>query len=79
MTRYKGYYIDHVVFNSKKDIDAFVKQSIIDKIKQFNKMMLSSRYSDAEKIQLVSMISDRERRLHEEFEMSWDDIEKIFD
>ena len=78
MTKYRGYYIDKVVFSSKSEIDAFVKQSIIDKIKQFNKMMMSSRYSDAEKIQLAGMISDRERRLHDEFEMSWEEVENIF-
>ena len=78
MTKYRGYYIDKVTFSSKSEIDAYVKQSIIDKIKQFNKMMMSSRYSDAERIHLAGMITDYERRLHDEFGMSWEDVENIF-
>ena len=78
MTKYRGYYIDKVIFSSKSEIDAYVKQSIIDKIKQFNKMMMSPRYSNSERIHLASMITDCERRLHDEFGMSWEDVENIY-
>lgn len=33
MTKYKGYYIDHVIFNSKAEIDEYLKQSAINTYK----------------------------------------------
>ena len=33
MTQYKGYYIDHVYFNSKADIDEFIKNKAIEAFK----------------------------------------------
>lgn len=75
MTKYRGYYIDGVVFSSKSDIDEFVKKSIIDKARVFNNMMLSGRYDASQMIQLAHEISIREHRLHTEFGMSYEDIE----
>ena len=77
MTKYRGYYVDGVVFHNKKEIDIFVKQSIIDKIKLFNEMFLSDRYTPMQKMQIASEIAIRERRLHDEFGMDWTAIESI--
>jgi len=80
MTKYRGYYIDHVVFNSKKDIDEHVKNELIAGIKKYIKLMFapsSSRYSDAEIMKLSSWISDKEKVLHDEFGMSYDEIENL--
>lgn len=30
MAQYKGYYIDHIYFNSKAEIDAYIKQNAVD-------------------------------------------------
>lgn len=77
MTKYRGYYIDNVVFSSKKDIDEFVKQSLINKLKSLNEMLLSPRYSGKEKLLIVSEISIREHKLHDEFGMSYEEIENL--
>jgi hypothetical protein len=37
----------------------------------------SSRYSDAEIMKLSSWISDKEKVLHDEFGMSYDEIENL--
>lgn len=77
MTKYRGYYIDGVVFKNKKDIDEFVKNAIIEKIKQFTEMLFSGRYDASQMIELTAKISMRERRLHDEFGMSYEEIEMI--
>ena len=75
MMKYKGYYIDGVVFNSKAEIDEFVKAEIIKKARIFNDMLMSGRYEASQMIKLSTEISIRERRLHEEFNMDYDSIE----
>ena len=75
MTKYRGYYIDGVVFNSKSEIDEFVKKAIIDKARQFNRMLMCKRYTESQMIQISDEITIRERRLHDEFNMSYEDIE----
>ena len=77
MTKYRGYYIDHVVFNSKKEIDEFCKNELIAGIKEYTKMMFSSRYSASEKLTLSQWVSDREKQLHEEFGRSGEEIEEL--
>lgn len=73
--QYKGYYIDKVVFNSKKDIDTFIKNKIIAHAQILNNMMMSGRYSTEEMMTLSDMISKAESRLHNEFNMDYDSIE----
>lgn len=77
MIKYRGYYIDHVVFNSKKDIDEHCKNELIAGIKKYIEMMFSSRYSASEKMTLSQWVSDREKQLHDEFGMSWEEIEEL--
>ena len=75
MKRYKGYYIDGVVFTTTNQIDEFIKKSIIDKARQFNNMLMSGRYDASQQMQLSNEISIRERRLHDEFNMDYESIE----
>ena len=77
MKRYKGYYIDGVIFSNKKEIDDFIKKTIIGKIKTFHDMLFSGRYSGGELIAISNEITIREKRLHDEYNMSWEDIEMI--
>ena len=79
MKRYKGYYIDGVIFSTKKDIDNFIKSEIIRKICIFHRMLfdMPGRYTDDEKIAICGEIHDREIRLHDEYGMSWEEIEEI--
>lgn len=77
MTKYKGYYIDGVVFKTKAEIDSFIKAEIIKKIKVLHDMMFSGRYSYAEMMKINEDITVREYRLHDEYGMEWSDIEEI--
>ena len=77
MKRYKGYYIDGAIFNSEAEIDSFIKNEIINKIKMLHDMMFSGRYNTADMMALSNEISTREERLHNEYNMSWDDIDMI--
>ena len=77
MKKYKGYYIDGVIFNSNTAIDDFIKNEIIKKIKVLHDMMFSGRYSNAEVMQLNNEITIREKRLHDEYGMNWEEIENI--
>lgn len=77
MRKYKGYYIDGVVFKSKSEIDDFIKNEIIKKIRVLHDIMFSGRYSNAEVMQLSNDISIMEQRLHDEYGMDWEEIENI--
>lgn len=77
MKRYKGYYIDGVIFNSKEEIDTFLKNEIIKKIKMFSKMFESDRYTPAEKMAITREITCREKVLHDDYGMDWETIEMI--
>lgn len=77
MKRYKGYYIDGVIFKSKEEIDAFLKNAIIEKIKTFHNMLFSGRYNASEMMAITKEISDREKILHDEYGMDWEAIENI--
>lgn len=76
MTKYK-YYIDGVVFKTKAEIDNFIKAEIIKKIKVFHDMMFSGRYNNAEMMELCDYIAIREKILHDEYGMNWEEIEEI--
>ena len=72
MTNYKGYYIDNVIFHSKSDIDAFVKEQAINKYK-----MLVEMFSRKPSMELSCMMSDHADRLHKVFGLSYGEIEDI--
>ena len=77
MTKYRGYYIDGVVFKSMSEIDTFVKNSIIDKVKQFMGMFLSDHYTAEQKRAISDEITIREQRLQKEFGLTGAEIEEI--
>lgn len=77
MVKYNGYYIDGVIFHNKQEIDNFIKDAIIDKIKVFNNMLLSGRYNAAEMHHICEDIHTRETVLHDTYGMAWEDIEMI--
>lgn len=77
MTKYHGYYIDGVVFKSKKEIDDFHIKNIKKKICQLNDALFNQRYSAVEKIRIAGMIHDREIILHDEYGLDWEEIENI--
>lgn len=70
--KYRGYYIDHIVFNSKEDIDSFIKKQAIDHYK-----MLCAMFANKPSMELSFMMSDRARELHDIHGMSYEEIETL--
>lgn len=75
MTQYKGYYIDNVTFSSTKEIDIFIKENIIKHLIELQSLMFSGRYTAKEKIKIAREMTDQEKILHDEYEMTWEEIE----
>jgi hypothetical protein len=73
MTQYKGYYIDHIIFNSKADIDNFRKEQAINRYKMMCEMFARQ---DAG-MELSILMSEQADRLHNEFGMDYNEIENI--
>lgn len=72
MTQYKGYYIDKVIFHSKADIDAFIKKQTIEKYQ-----MLCKMFAKDASMALIAMMRPYEERLHNEFGLSYEEIEQL--
>ena len=72
MLKYKGYYIDGTVFKSKKDIDEHLKNLAIERYKKLNKM-----FSKNPSIELSSLLSDLSIELHEQHNLSYNEIELL--
>ena len=73
MTQYKGYYIDHIIFNSKADIDNFVKEQAINRYKMMCRMFAKE---DAG-MELSILMSEQADLLHNQFGMDYNEIESI--
>lgn len=72
MIKYKGYYIDGTVFKSKNDIDEHLKNLAIERYKKLNKM-----FSKNPSIELSSLLSDLSIELHEQHNLSYNEIEVL--
>ena len=76
MTQYKGYYIDHVIFNTKKEIDEKIKSDGIKAMQKFVRMGLNA--SDAGYMMAAFKEADnRARFLHDQCGMEWGEIEAL--
>lgn len=72
MKQYKGYYIDKVIFNNEKEIDAFIKKQTIEKYQTLCKMFAKDAC-----MELIGMMQPYEDRLRNEFGLSYDEIEAL--
>ena len=74
MVQYKGYYIDHVVFNNKAEIDAKIKSDLIKRMQKFNRMAVGNvSYA----MEAVAEAMQCARKLHDEYGMSYSEIETL--
>ena len=72
MKQYRGYYIDNVVFFSKADIDAFIKQKAVEKFIWLNKY-----FSEHMTMEASVACSEQADLLHNNFGFSWEEIEAL--
>ena len=72
MTQYKGYYIDHIYFNSEAEIDAPIKQKAVDEYQRRIRY-----FADHYTIEASIFCSEQADLLHNNFGFSYDEIEAI--
>lgn len=72
MTKYRNYYIDNVIFNSKEDIDRFIKAQAIESYKRACK-----RFSEKPSMEMSIFCSEKAEYLHRVIGLSWEEIEEI--
>lgn len=72
MTKYRGYYIDHVVFGSKKDIDEFVKKQAVDSYKMAVEMFVKEP-----SMERSSFCSDKALNLVKFHGFTWNEVEQM--
>lgn len=72
MKQYKGYYIDGVHFNTKNEIDNFIKAQEIDRYKTFARM-----FNENPSMELSVVMSEVADRLHTIYGLDYTEIEAI--
>ena len=72
MTQYKGYYIDHIYFNSEAEIDANIKQKAVEEYQR--RIRYFANHSTMEACIFCSEQADL---LHNNFGFSYEEIEAI--
>ncbi len=72
MMKYRGFYIDHVVYNSKEEIDAHLKEQAVKRFK--NSVWLFWKNMDMESSIYSTTCGEV---LHDEFGMDWSEIEEL--
>lgn len=72
MKQYKGYYIDHVYFNSKEDIDKFLEKQAVESF------VKACRYFAEHPSMEASIYEDEQaERLNKVFGYDWETIEQM--
>ena len=69
MTQYKGYYIDHVYFHSKAEIDAHIKQEAVEEYQR--RLRYFAHHSTMEASNFCTEQADL---LHNNFGFSYEEI-----
>ena len=72
MTQYKGYYIDHIHFNSKDEIDAHIKQKAVEEYQRRIRY-----FADNSTMEASIFCSEQADLLHNNFGLSYDEIEAL--
>lgn len=72
MTQYKGYYIDHVYFNSKADIDEFIKNKAVEAYKRAVQLFAWDM-NHARSI----YAGEKAEVLVKQYGFTWDEVEEI--
>ncbi|WP_320917153.1 hypothetical protein [Enterocloster bolteae] len=72
MKQYRGYYIDHIYFNDKSEIDDFIKKQAVERFAMLNKMFLQHP-----SMELSVMCSEQADRLHNLFGFSYEELEEL--
>lgn len=72
MTQYKGYYIDHIYFHSKAEIDAYIKQKAVEEYQRRIRYFV-----DHSTMEAFIFCDEQADRLHDIFGFSYEEIEEL--
>ena len=72
MKQYKGYYIDHVIFNNEQEIDTFIEKQALDAYKMACRLF-AQRSTEGNAI----TCDERAERLVNFFGYTWEQLEEI--
>ena len=72
MTQYKGYYIDHIYFNSKDEIDAHIKQKAVEEYQRRIRYFV-----DHSTMEASILCTEQADLLHTNFDFSYEEIEAL--
>ena len=72
MTQYKGYYIDHIYFNSKAEIDAYIKHKAVEEYQRRVRY-----FADHSTMEASIFCSEQADLLYNHFGFSYEEIEAI--
>ena len=72
MTQYKGYYIGHIYFHSKAEIDAHIKQKVVEEYQRRIRYFV-----DHSTMEASIFCSEQADLLHNNFGFSYEQIEAI--
>ena len=72
MTQYKGYYIDHIYFHSKAEIDAYIKQMAVEEYQRRIRY-----FADHSTMEAFIFCDEQADRLHDIFGFSYEEIEEL--
>ena len=72
MTQYRGYYIDHIYFHSKAEIDAHIKHKAVEEYQRRIKY-----FSDHSTMEASIFCSEQADLLHNNFGFSYEEIEEL--
>ena len=72
MTKYRGYYIDHIYFHNKKDIDKFCEEKALEAYKT-----AIAIFARRQTIEASIYASEKAEYLHNNFNYEWGKLEEI--
>ena len=72
MRAYRGYYIDHVIFHSKEDIDLHIKNHAVEQYQ-----MMCRMFAERPTMELSRLMGDQADYMHKAFGMEYSEIEQI--
>lgn len=72
MKKYRGYYIDSVIYRSESEIDEAIKQNAIERYKTLNKL-----FAKRASVECAALCAEQARYLHDECGLSYEEIEEL--
>jgi hypothetical protein len=72
MKQYRGYYIDHVVFNSKEDIDNFLEKQAVEAHNKACKY-----FADHPSMEASNYCMEKAEYLVKQFGYTWEQVEAL--